>query len=111
MMVVREFSGDGRGLGIFFRDFVCLALSTGCTECYRLQDKQRETMNQRAFEGFLSSFMFSFFLFVHNSITPPVPRRSITISVPFPSSISVYLSIYLCLSFFVEDLKILKCRT
>lgn len=61
MMVVRELSGDESGLGVCFRDFVCLALSTGCTECYRLQDKQRETMNQRAFEGFLSFFLYSLF--------------------------------------------------
>lgn len=59
MIVVRELSGDERGLGVFF-DFVCFALSVGCTECYILQDKQRETMNQRAFESFLSSFILSF---------------------------------------------------
>lgn len=38
----------------------CFALSMGCTECYILQDEQRETMNQRAFESFLSSFILSF---------------------------------------------------
>lgn len=63
MMVVRELSGDERGLGFFFFFSKGFRVYRFVFGVYRLQDKQRETMNQRAFEGFLSSFNFFFFFF------------------------------------------------
>lgn len=111
MVFVRKLNGNESGLG-FFYSFLVSHFVYGVYRMLQTTGQANAEDESTGVRKLSILPLFSLFLFVHKSITPPVPRRSITTYICPLSFLSLSINLSISISLFVmEDLKILKCRT